>query len=95
MQIEWELPARMFIEQLSKRAQDTLAHDVQSLAEEWDWKSNRLKLVGKGRSGSVYSFRVGTDLRVILTRRGNTLVILDLVRNSQINKLRDILPKQY
>ena len=101
MKVEWQLPGRMFVEQLSSRAQATLRDNIEVLAKRWEKhdpleKPSSLKvLTARNYSGSpIYSFRVGTDLRVILTRRGDTIVILDLVRHSQINKLRSIIRDQ-
>ena len=101
MKVEWQLPARMFVEQLSSRTQATLRDNIEILAKRWERhapseKPSSLKvLTTKNRSGSpIYSFGVGTDLRVILTLRGDTIIVLDLVRNSQINKLRSIIRDQ-
>jgi hypothetical protein len=94
MQIVWELPARMAAEQLSQREKEKLAQSVQLLVADWSNKAVALKVIGSGGSGSVYSFRVGQDVRVILTRRAASLVILDVVRNSQIEKLASALKRR-
>ncbi len=98
MEIEWQLPALMYAEQLSAKAQATLKQNLGILAHQWERleaprKPGSLKAITTPNypGPPTYSFRVGTDLRVILTLRDGKIVILDLVRNGQINKLRSIL----
>jgi hypothetical protein len=93
MQVRWELPARMFAEQLSKREQETLYRNIELLANDWEARSKFLKRVRTEAAGSAYTLNVGNDLRVVLARHGNTLIIVDLVRRSQLKRLRDIVPK--
>jgi hypothetical protein len=94
MKVVWELPARMAADQLSQREKERLAQSVQLLVADWSNEAVALKTIGSGGSGSVYSFRVGQDVRVILTKRAASIVILDVVRNSQIEKLSTALKRR-
>jgi hypothetical protein len=61
MRVEVELPARMFIDQLSKREQDKLSQNLHSLANVWGRSSPPPKLYGTGAAGTVYSLIAGRD----------------------------------
>ena len=46
-----------------------------------------LRLYSERDGESLYSMRAGDDLRILFTFRNNTVVVLDVVRNSQIERL--------
>jgi hypothetical protein len=101
MKVEWQLPARMFVDQLSGEERATVLDHIYFLADYWEKQSGQLPslkvlMTGSNYSGPrLYEYRVGTDLRAILTRPSrNTIEILDLVRRSQIEKLRSIIRGQ-
>jgi hypothetical protein len=41
-----------------------------------------------GKDAELYSLRVGSDLRVLLTRGNDLISVVDIVRKSQVEGLR-------
>jgi mRNA-degrading endonuclease RelE of RelBE toxin-antitoxin system len=92
MQVSWELTARSFFDQLSKRDQAAVERSVLRVAENWEQlEPTHLKqVIGvSNESGRpLMVLRVGGDLRVLLYRIDQRVVVLDVVRRSQIERLQ-------
>jgi len=89
MQVSWKLAARSFFDQLSKSQQKSVEQAVERLAS--DWQPSRLQKVDGlfSEDGQpLLKLKVGQDLRVLLYRRAQTIVVVDVLRHSQIERLR-------
>jgi hypothetical protein len=88
MRLEWAFTAETYLDQLSARERSKVLHAVDRLPEEWNdllgGSLNRLTDEGTG----LYALRVGSDLLVLLTRRGDLISVVDIVRKSQVEGLR-------
>ncbi len=89
MQVSWKLAARSFFDQLPKTEQRLVEQAVERLAS--TWQPSRLRkingLFGEDRQ-PLLQLGVGRDLRVLLYRRDQTIVVVDVLRHSQIERLR-------
>jgi mRNA-degrading endonuclease RelE of RelBE toxin-antitoxin system len=95
MKIDWEFTAQTFFDQLPKREQDQVARSVDFVAKNWEAALMRAQLKAlqapdKNTGNQLYSLRAGSDLRVLMFRRENSIVVVDVVRQSQIERLRSI-----
>jgi hypothetical protein len=92
MQISWELTALAFFDQLSGLDRKRIEQSLERLAKNWNQqeRTNLKKLVGlSSKEGHVLlQLRAGQDLRVLLYRDGDRIVVVDVVRHSQIERLR-------
>jgi hypothetical protein len=92
MQVSWELTARSFFDQLSKRDQAAVERSVQRVAENWEQlEPIELKqLIGvSDKSGRpLMVLRAGNDLRVLLYRIDQRVIVVDVLRRSQIERLQ-------
>jgi hypothetical protein len=92
MQVLWELTARSFFDQLSKRDQAAVERSVLRAAENWEHlgPTHLKQVIGvsdkNGRPLMV--LRVGGDLRVLLNRIDKRVVVVDVLRRSQIERLQ-------
>lgn len=94
MQLIWELPARMFTEQLSQLERAKVRKAIEGLSNDWDPDSPHLKLINRGEEEPIYLFKTGMDFRAVLKREDAKLIVIDVVRRSQIDSLRTILQKR-
>jgi hypothetical protein len=93
--VEWELPASNFKEQLSKSEQNEVAsvleHLFTGLAEEGaDHAKENLTEVLLSDGRRVDIAQAGADLRVIIEIRDGKITVVDIVRHSQLAKLRNL-----
>lgn len=92
MQVLWELTARSFFDQLSKRDQAAVERSVLRVAENWEQleRTHLKQLIGvtDERGRPLMMLRVGNDLRVLLYRIDQRVVIVDILRRSQIERLQ-------
>jgi hypothetical protein len=95
MEVNWAFTARTFLDQLPKREQQQVMSSVEHAAQNWGVAlgSSRLKALQgfpKDESEQLYLLRAGHDLRVLISRRENIIVVVDVVRRSQIERLQSI-----
>jgi hypothetical protein len=92
MQISWELTAVAFFDQLSGQDRRRIEQSLSRLASNWNQqeRTHLKKLTGlTSKDGhSMLELRAGKDLRVLLYRQGDRIVVVDIVRHSQIERLR-------
>ena len=71
-----------------------MTNHVKRLAEHWDALSSSSQVQRlRNKSGeALYSLHVGTDIRVLFVLRDDFLVVVDIVRTGQIEKLRSRMP---
>jgi hypothetical protein len=86
MDVSWELTARAFFDQLSNRDRNAIEQSLARLANNWDQlqPTHLRKLTGlSSKDGSsLLELRAGPDLRVLLYRLGQRIVVVDIVRHS-------------
>jgi hypothetical protein len=88
MKPEWTFTAESYLDQLPPEERSKVLHAVDRLPADWgSLDSSRLQRL-KGVQESLYSLRVGADLRVLLRRQGDAITVVDVVRRSQIDGLR-------
>lgn len=91
--IEWTLASQAYFDQLSLPERSKIELGIERLREQWpELIGDRLVLLKTSRAAEppLYSFRVGGDLRMLVSRRGDAITIVDIVRRSQIEGLRGI-----
>jgi hypothetical protein len=89
MKVSWELTALSFFDQLPRREQAVVERAVLRLADNWDQSHlRRLKGLSSKDGRSLLELRAGPDLRVLLYRHGQRIVVVDILRHSQIERLR-------
>jgi len=86
------LTPQMFIDQLSPQEKRVVMRRLSALyaarkPADLDIPGFALTLYPERDGEILYSLRAGNDLRILFTYRNNTVVILDVVRNSQIERL--------
>jgi len=94
MQVSWESAARAFFDQLSKREQTLVERSLTRLANNWEQREcrhllQRLRDLASKDGHPIFQLRVGRDLRVLLYRQGQ-LMVVDIVRHGQIEGLRSV-----
>jgi mRNA-degrading endonuclease RelE of RelBE toxin-antitoxin system len=90
MKIDWDFTAQTFLDQLPAHEQARVTHAVTQLGANWDGLEGKQLSQVNGALSELFSLRVGGDLRVLLRRRGDTIVVVDVVRRSQIEGLRHL-----
>lgn len=95
MQVSWELTARAFFDQLSKREQMLVERSVTRLANNWEQLEHthlqKLKgLSSKDDEHPMFQLKAGRDLRVLLYRQDQLIVVVDVLRHSQVERLRSV-----
>lgn len=92
MKVEWTLVAQTFLDQLSQPDRARVEHALQRLGQDWSQLRGRLSLLKSERAAEppLFSLRVGHDLRVLLRQRDDTISVVDVVRRTQIEGLRDL-----
>jgi hypothetical protein len=98
MKIEWRLPARMFAQQLPSGEQAKLMYKVESLkqgSEAGGAQAGRGSSIilsnGKNQKSRIYQIRAEPNLRILYTIEDDKIIILDVFRKNQIDKLRSII----
>ncbi len=90
--VSWELTARTFFDQLSKREQALVERSVLQLADNWEQLAPKHLHTLRGLSGKdgqpLLALSAGRDLRVIHYREDQHIVVVDVLRHSQIERLR-------
>jgi mRNA-degrading endonuclease RelE of RelBE toxin-antitoxin system len=88
MKVEWTFTAESYLDQLSPKERSRVLQAVEDLPTTWDsLGGTRLKKLA-GDKTDLFSLRVGSDLRVLVRRRGDAITVVDVVRRSQIDGLR-------
>ena len=90
MQLEWSLTADSYLDQLPSVERSKVLHAVEQLPASWErLEGTRLhRLIGD--PNDLHSLRVGSDLRVLVRRRGDLITVVDVVKRSQIDGLRRV-----
>ena len=92
MQVSWDLTARAFFDQLSIRDKTAVERAVVRLVENWEQLEathlHRLAGLASKDGCPLQVLRVGRDLRVLLYRKNERITIIDVLRHSQIERLR-------
>jgi hypothetical protein len=91
MKIVWELTARSFFDQLSPRDKATIQRQLTELGRlpvESTGPMTLLKGVYDQQRRQLYSLRAGADLRLLLYRTHDGVVVADIVRRSQLQGLQ-------
>jgi mRNA-degrading endonuclease RelE of RelBE toxin-antitoxin system len=91
MQISWQLTALAFFDQLSTNDRGKIEQQLERLAKDWDQQEpRRERLTGlSSKDGhSIFSLRAGPDFRVLFYRPRDRILVVDIVRHSQIERLR-------
>jgi len=90
MPLEWNLTAESYLDQLPSVERSKVLHAVEQLSANWDrLEGTRLHRLVGGQN-DLYSLRAGSDLRVLVLRRGDLITVVDVVRKSQIDGLRRV-----
>ena len=96
MDVDWNFTAQIFLDQLPHQDRVRVEHAVDRLANDWDGphreRRMRLEPGSSAQDGDLYALRVGHDLRVLFHRRGDVILIVDVVRSGQIEGLRELRP---
>jgi hypothetical protein len=91
MEVDWEYTALAAFDHFEKREREAITRAVDRLAINWDQlrATHLIRLQGPAIDPQevIYSLRAGKDLRVLLTFKEDHLVILDIVRHSQMQRL--------
>lgn len=87
-----DLTPQMFIDQLSPQEKRVVMRRLYAIKAartpaDLNLPGFALKLYPQKGEEILYSMRAGNDLRILFTYRNNTFVVLDVVRNSQIEGL--------
>ncbi|BBK36748.1 hypothetical protein STAQ_18260 [Allostella sp. ATCC 35155] len=94
MNVEWDYTARAFLSQLPVQEQHRVFHAVDRLSGNWDALRGSLLFavapVGPADERDLYRLQAGQDLSVLLRRRGDTIIVVDVVRQGQIDGLRQL-----
>lgn len=92
MKIDWELTARTLFNQLSEPEREQVVTSIQRLRDDgqpWTESGDLGVLRGvPGDNRKLYVLKAGAGLRVILARREDTIVVVDVFPLSQIEGLR-------
>ena len=97
MKLEWRLPAKMFVQQLPSREQTKLMYKVETIKQELEAggpRAGRKSIVlrkGENQQSPIYEIRAEPNLKVIYTIEHDKVVIIDVIRETQIDKLRSII----
>jgi hypothetical protein len=84
VQITWHIVAQSFVDQLSPQDRTVVQHAVRSMAEDWDRVDPARVYRMQSDGDPVFVLRAGRDFRVFLTRKGDELNVLDVVRRGQL-----------
>lgn len=90
MNLEWTFTAETYLDQLPPEERAKVLHVIERLPTEWDSLGAPQLQKLSGAKEELYSLRVGADLRVVFRRQANVIIIVDVVRRSQIDGLRRI-----
>jgi mRNA-degrading endonuclease RelE of RelBE toxin-antitoxin system len=94
MKVDWDFTAQTYLDQLSPQEQAKVLLAVKRLESDSPQVEQshvtKLAAASHGENGNLYSLRVGNDLRVLFRRLGKAVTILDVVRRSQIDRLRQL-----
>jgi hypothetical protein len=92
MNVDWELTAQALFNQLSKAEQDQILMSLNEIEDEpecWTKRDDIQTLTDvSGSNRKLYVIKVGKGLRVILSRRRSTIVVVDVFPIGQIEGLR-------
>jgi mRNA-degrading endonuclease RelE of RelBE toxin-antitoxin system len=94
MNVDWDFTAQTYLDQLPPQEQTKVLHAVERLGAGWPQveEPRHIQLIASSseEKGNLYSLRVGNDLRVLFRRQGEAITIVDVVRRSQIDGLRQL-----
>ena len=86
MNIEWDYTAEVYLDQLPLQERARVVHTVDKLATEWArLEGGQLQRLSWD---DLYALRVGGDLRVLVRRQDDVVVVVDVIRRAQIDSLR-------
>lgn len=91
MNLEWNLTAGSYFDQLPAVERSRVLHVVKDLAANWDRLEGHQLHRLAGDPGDLFSLRVGSDLRVIVQRHGKVITVVDVIRRSQLDGLRRVM----
>ncbi len=88
MRLEWTYAALSLLDQLNDSDASNVRQAVERLPSQWDalQNQNRLKRLSGGLSG-LFVLNAGRDLRVLVERQNDKIVVRDVVRQHQIESL--------
>ena len=89
MKIAWSLTAESYLDQLSPTERAKVTNAVAKLKTEWGKPGAELKQLA-GDQDDLFSLRVGSDIRVLVKRDDDAVIVVDVVRRSQIEGLRRV-----
>ena len=82
--LDWTFVAESYLDQLSPEERSMVLHVVEQLPAKWDsLDKDRFTL-----NESTRYVRVGADLRVLVVRQDDVILVIDVVRRSQVEGLR-------
>ena len=88
VRLDWTFAAESYLDQLSPEERSKVLHAVEQLPTAWDsLETSRLQQV----KCPIRDMRVGAVLRVLVVRQGNVIMVVDVVRRSQVEGLRSRL----
>ena len=93
MNVEWNFTAQTYLDQLSSEERVRTERAVGRLRDNWDaLHATALSRVtgGSPAGADLLALQVGHDLRVLLRRQKDTIVVVDVVRRGQIEGLRGL-----
>lgn len=90
MEIVWDFTAGAYFDQLSLEDRSKVVHSLKRLAADWNaFGALRLHRLSPDEP-DLFSLRVGADLRVLLRRESDLITVVDVVRHSQVDGLRQL-----
>lgn len=88
MQVEWDLVAESFLDQLSPQERAQVLQAVRSASEHWDQLGpSRIRAL-QSAGEPFYVLKAGHDLRVFLGKEATRLTVLDIARTRQLDSYR-------
>lgn len=88
MKVDWDFTAEAFLDQLPSQERAKVIHAVQRLSTVPDDSNGPQLTKLAGVQSDLYSLRAGSDLRVLLRKRNESVTVVDVVRRSQVEGLR-------
>ena len=88
MNVEWDFTGQAFFDQLAQDDRARVMKAVEKLAKDWDSMNfSHVQRLKTGNDEVLYTLRVDKDIRVLFVLNENVLVVVDIVRSNQIEKL--------